>query len=221
MPITLQTIASIELTNACNLKCTYCVNRLMPDNGRKYQILSDFHFDHTINVLSELCNRGTQQEVSMQGNGESFLDPQLFKRIARVKYILGSNRLVFMCSNGEILAGKDGEELAIKLKASGLDRCDLSIHRPDWARKAIQNLYKAGIPCIVNPGAITSPHNWAGQLPEEEQVPITVQGVPCDPIAEGRGYVQSYGGVSPCCYDYRGWGSIGNIDDDKILDRQS
>ncbi len=42
----------------------------------------------------------------------------------------------------------------------------------------------------------------------------------CDPLIDGRAYVQSEGDVVPCCYDYRNLGRIGHVFDQDILERE-
>lgn len=215
MKVTLRTISSIELTNFCNLKCKYCINRRMKDHDRKYEHIQSKTWYATLNLIEQLVKQGSQQEVSLQGNGESCLHPFFLDAISKAKSIMGK-RMVFMCTNGEAIV--NDPDLPRKMKFAGLDRCDLSVHRPDWARTALQHILRAGLDCIVNPGAITHPHNWAGQLESENNVD-TVTRIWCDPLKQGRGYVQSHGGISPCCYDYRGLGQFGTVFDDDILQK--
>ncbi len=211
--ITLRTITTIELSNACNLACSYCVNRLMRKYGREYGIMNEATFERSLYWLQMLCDIGTQNEVNLNGNGESCLDPDLPSRIRRVKDIMGSRR-VAMCTNGVNMT----YDLAVKLKDSGLDQCDLSPHSPAHARKAAICMMKAGISGIVNMGSIVMSHNWAGQLEPQNTIDM-VFSVKCDPLIEGRGYIQREGGVSPCCYDFRGLGQFGTVFDDDLLEK--
>jgi len=213
--ITLKTITTIELSSLCNLKCLYCISRLLvkhPD--RKPGIMEDHVFDLSLIWLSRLCEQGTQREVNLNGNGESCLDPQLVSRIRRVKEIMGDRPVAFS-SNGVNMT----EVLAKQLKGSGIDRIDLSPHSAYHARRAAYILNAAGITGIINMGAIISAHNWAGQLEPEHSIDCQIK-IQCDPLIEGRGYISSEGNISPCCFDYRNLGMFGTVFDPDLLDRE-
>ena len=214
--ITLKTITTIELSNACNLSCRYCINRLMRKSGvRDIGIMSDETFERCLYWLDILCRHGTQKEVNLNGNGESCLDPKLPERIRAVKDVVGERR-VCMCTNGVNMT----EDLAFRIKDAGIDQLDLSPHSPYHARKAVIMMYgKAGLPGIVNGGSILTSHNWAGQLEPENSVDM-IYTSRCDPLIEGRGYIQKEGNVSPCCYDYRNLGTFGTVYDNDLLQKE-
>lgn len=211
--ITLRTITTIELSNKCNLSCAYCVNRLMPKHGREYGIMDDYTFEKSLELLKILCTRGTQREVNLNGTGESCLDPQLPKRIRMTKDIMGS-RKVNMCTNGVNLT----PELAREIKNAGIDQIDLSPHSPAHARRAARIMAKEGLHGILSLGAISTPHNWAGQLEPHNTVEMGYT-LPCDPLLEGRGYIAREGWISPCCYDFHELGKFGTVLDADILDK--
>jgi hypothetical protein len=212
--ITLKTITTIELSSACNLACRYCVNRLIGKNSdRKPGIMSDRVFNAACDLLRVLCDRGTQNEVNLNGNGESCLDPKLPERIARVKQIVGS-RPVCMSTNGVNMSVR----LAKEIKAAGMDKIDLSPHSPFHARRAVFMLGDAGLYGSINMGAVTASHDWAGQLEPENTVGTRLN-LECVPLKEGRGYIQSEGQISPCCYDYRDLGVFGTVFDGDIQTR--
>ena len=213
--ITLKTITTIELANVCNLQCKYCVNRkLVVHPNRKPGIMTDEIFEASLIWLSRLCDQDTQREVNLNGTGESCLDPKLITRIRRVKDIMGARPVQF-CTNGVNMT----DVLARQLAGSGIDRVDLSPHSAYHARKAVQAMSRAGIKGIVSMGSILYPHNWAGQLEPEHSVECNID-IPCDPIIEGRGYIQKEGDVTPCCYDYRSLGVFGHVLDDDLLNRE-
>jgi hypothetical protein len=214
--ITLQTITTIELSSICNLSCKYCINRLLvKDPERKPGIMKDEIFDMALFWLQALVMRGTQKEVNLNGNGESCLDPKLCERIRRVKKIMGPGRQVGMCTNGANMT----PDLARDLKASGIDRVDLSPHSPWHARRAVSMMSDAGIKGIINWGSIVMSHNWAGQLEPENAIECRLQN-PCDPLIQGRGYILSEGNVTPCCYDFRNLGVFGHVLDNDLLSRE-
>lgn len=211
--ITLKTITTIELSNICNMSCQYCINRLLVKHpSREPGVMSDRVFDKSLELLQELINRGTQLEVNMNGDGESFLDPQLAYRIKRTKHIMGEGK-VCLCTNGLNLT----LEVCQALKDAGLDQLDLSPHSAWHARKAAVIMIKVGIPGVINDGVIISSHNWAGQLEPENQIECLLKNQ-CDPLIEGRGYILKEGNITPCCYDYRNLGVFGSVFDEDILD---
>lgn len=213
--ITLKTITTIELSSVCQLECKYCINRLLKDDqSRSPGIMNDRIFNRALYWLSVLCRQGTQQEVNVNGNGESCLDPDLIDRIIQIKEIVGDRQVAFS-TNGVNMTDK----LAKDLKRSGINQVDLSVHSPYHTRKAIQTLQKAGVKVGVNPGAVIMSHNWAGQLEPEHCVDINFN-IQCDPLIQGRGYIQSEGNMTPCCYDYRNLGVFGHVFDDDLLERE-
>lgn len=212
----LSTITTLELSNVCNLNCLYCVNRLLKDYPKRVSgIMTDKVFDKSLELIAELCLRGTQKEVNMHGNGESTLDPKLIERIGKVRNVVG-DRDVFLCTNGLSMT----EDLAKSLKDSGLTRCDVSPHSPFHARKAISVFRSIDMmEGELNLGSMINTHNWAGQLEPENSVDIYLDNQ-CDPLLEGRGYVLTEGNITPCCYDYRNLGVFGSVSDSDILERE-
>jgi hypothetical protein len=214
--ITLKTINTIELSNECNLACSYCISKNMRTEGiRDIGIMSDEVFEKSLELLRETVSRGTQMEVNLNGNGESLLDPDIIPRVRRVKDIMGGKRVRF-CTNGLLLT----YEIAKKLRYAGIDDLDISVHSAKHARKANMARLMAGIPGVVATGAIEYPHNWAGQLEPENSVPDVLMGIPCDPLKHGYGYIQKEGNISPCCFDYRNLGTFGTVFDADIFDKQ-
>lgn len=212
--ILLKTITTIELSSLCNLECEYCINRMIKDHPSRIQgIMLDHIFDLSLKWLKELCDLGTQKEVHLNGNGESLLDPQFLSRARKVKHVMG-DRLVNVCTNGMNFT----QEMAYKLKDVGIN-VDLSIHNPARIRKVLKWYKKAGLKGMINPGAVTMPHNWAGQLEPEHCVDISELKIQCDPLIDGRGYISSEGYVSPCCYDYQLLGAYGHVADMNLLDK--
>lgn len=175
--------------------------------------MDDHIFDLSLTWLKKLCDRGTQKEVHLNGNGESLLDPQFFDRARRVKAIMG-DRLVNVCTNGMNAT----REMFFKLKEIGMN-VDLSIHNPARIRKVLKWYRKAGLKGVINPGVITAPHNWAGQLEPEHCVDIDNLKVLCDPLIDGRGYISSEGYLSPCCYDYQLLGVYGHVSDLDLFEK--
>jgi hypothetical protein len=214
---TLKTITTIELSSVCNLQCDYCINRLIKHEPvRSPGIMDNKVFDASLELLQELVNLGTQKEVNLNGNGESFLDAQLITRIQRTKRVMDGKGTVMLCTNAIMMT----DHMAQELKDAGLDRIDLSIHSPYHARRAVDILSNAGLYGVVNTGVILTSHNWAGQLEQQHRIRNDrLPKIDCAPLIEGRGYIQSEGNISPCCYDFRNLGVFGGVFDSDILDR--
>ena len=214
----LQTITTIETVNICNLKCKYCVSRKLVEHpARKPGVMDQETFDQSLEILKHLCGAGTQNEVNMNGNGEPLLDPDIVSRVKRVKEIVG-DRPVMFSTNGLLMT----EELAKKLKDTGISKIDVSPHSAYHARICADIFRRVGISGVLNCGAITSPHNFAGQIDSEHSVEIVpeMQKMKCDPLYEGRGYILKEGNITPCCYDYQNLGVFGTIWDIDIFDRE-
>lgn len=213
---TIQTITTIELANVCNLSCRYCINRLLiKDPARKTGIMADDTFDWSLELLKTLVKRNTQQEVNLNGNGESCLDPQLPQRIRKVKDVIGNKSMIAFCTNGVNMT----KVLAHKIKDAGIDRVDISIHDIFHARKCADIFVDVGLIGIFAMGALLLAHDWAGQLEIENRAANRLDSK-CDPIIEGRAYIQMEGNITPCCYDFRNLGVFGSVFDDDILQRE-
>jgi hypothetical protein len=213
--VKLQTITTIELSSICNLACLYCVNRLMVGTARRLpMIMSESVFKRCLHWLDKLCAAGTQQEINLNGNGESCLDPELPKRIRRVREVVGPERKVQLSTNGVNMSA----ELALKLSQSGVSQVHVSTHQPHYARRAAGLLVRAGVAGAFTYGPTMAPHNWAGQLESENEASAAFlpAAMPCHPLIEGRGYVQAEGDVVPCCYDYRNLGRFGHVNDEDL-----
>lgn len=212
----LKTITTIELSSKCNLKCQYCINRYMESRaGRKPQIMSRNVFAMACLILKETVRRGTQREINLNGNGESLLDPDIISRIKTIREIVGKNIKVQMSTNAVLLT----PEIAIEIKNAGLDKIHISVHSAYHVRKAVDFLQRINFDFCVNPGTILTSHNWAGQLEPEDNVFILPK-AKCDPLLEGRGYIQAEGDIVPCCYDYRNLGKFGTVFDDDLFETE-
>jgi hypothetical protein len=181
------------------------------DPAFKTGIMTDEIFNLSLSLLDKLVKAGTQREVNLNGIGESLLDPQLIERVIATKKVMKDLPVMF-CTNGVLM----DERLARDLKDTGIDRVDVSAHDAYHARKCADILTEVGMNGVISDGAIKSSHNWADQLEPEHRIKMRFT-LPC-PIAEGNGYINSEGGLSPCCYDYRNLGEFGTVFDEDIMD---
>ena len=213
----LQTITTLELSNICNLSCKYCINRLIPSvSCRTPGIMTDNAFVRSCDLIQKLCDKGTQREIFLNGNGESLLDSKIIERIGIIREIMGKDRQIGLSTNGLLI----DENMTRKLSASGLSRLDISCHSPYHTRRAAHLLTRVGMQGIVSFGAILQSHNWAGQLEPENTIDCKLNNI-CDPLIEGRGYILCEGNITPCCYDYRNLGVFGTVFAiDKALDAE-
>ena len=104
----------IELTNACNLRCSMCYNRLM----RRKKGFMDM--DTYKLVLDNAAEIGIKM-IGLYTTGESFLHPQIFDFIKLAKD--KGFEYVYLTTNGNVL----NEEKIKKIFESGLDSIKFSI----------------------------------------------------------------------------------------------
>jgi hypothetical protein len=168
-------------------------------------------------TIDALMTAGTQDNIiNLNGIGEPLLDPDFVHRVKQLKKLVGNKIALKFTTNGALIS----KELVMRLKDAGIYQIDLSIHRPQWVRRAVDVIRKCGIPCVVNVGSIGSPHNWAGQLPAEESVYVEPIG-PCEHLKQAWGHVSAEGTVTRCCLDYKLDGAIGSVENiDKLLNTE-
>ena len=105
-------IIFIELTRACNLRCTHCLN----SSGKKMK--NQLNYDEIKKMINDLANCGLQ-EVRLTGG-----EPLLFKGIYEIIKLCKENGLyVSIGTNGTLIT----KEVAKKLKEAGLDKAVVSI----------------------------------------------------------------------------------------------
>lgn len=104
----------IELTNACNLRCVMCYNRLMK---RK----KGFMDAGTYGLILDNAKEIGIKMVGLYTTGESFLHPQIFDFIKLAKE--KGFEYVYVTTNGTVL----NEEKIKKIFDSGLDSLKFSI----------------------------------------------------------------------------------------------
>jgi radical SAM protein with 4Fe4S-binding SPASM domain len=92
-------VAQIEATSHCNLKCKMCIRDKM---GIPIGNMSFEDFKIILNKMDSLF------KIHLQGQGESFLNPELFKMI---RYANKRGVLIMLNTNGTILTPKIIEEI--------------------------------------------------------------------------------------------------------------
>ncbi len=118
----------VEITNACNLRCSMCYHRKM---RRGVGFMSRELFTKVIKEAKEL----NIQNVGLYSTGEAFLHPQVFDFIKIAKN--NGIEYVYITTNGQAL----NEEKIGKIIESGLDSIKFSI---DAASKGIYEKTRTG-----------------------------------------------------------------------------
>lgn len=94
-------VVTLELTNRCNVQCTYCENRL---RLRPRGFMSDAVFDRVVESVADLGIR----RVRLVGNGEPTLHPCFLSHVQRLTDVVP---YVSVLSNGQWRSGELAEAL--------------------------------------------------------------------------------------------------------------
>lgn len=105
----------ISLTDACNLRCVYCMPEHMTFKRRE-ELLTDEEILRLVRVFADLG----VDKIRLTG-GEPTIRPRLVELVRRIKSTPGIKELT-MTTNGLLLP-----ELALPLKQAGLDRVNISL----------------------------------------------------------------------------------------------
>jgi len=115
----------ISVTDACNLRCTYCMPAEGAPTGRHEAMLTFDEIEELVRVATELGVR----KVRLTG-GEPLLRPQILTLVRRLAAIPGIDDLA-LTTNGTLLA-----RYALGLREAGLHRVNISLDSVDEARFA-------------------------------------------------------------------------------------
>ena len=118
----------IEVTNACNLKCSMCYNRKMK---RKTGFINRDLFIKALDQARDL----DIENIALYTTGESFLHPEIFEFISLAKN--KGFKYVYITTNGLLL----DQERCNKIISSGLDSIKFSV---DAGSKAVYERDKPG-----------------------------------------------------------------------------
>jgi len=110
----------IEITNRCNLRCTFC--------DKLPLLTKDQKGDMDMRLFTKILDEGEQGNlwgVKLSYRGESLLHPQVAEMVAyaKSKGVLD----VYLNSNGMLLS----EDMCLKLMDAGLDRISISVEGTD------------------------------------------------------------------------------------------
>lgn len=198
-------IYQIEISNLCNLTCTYCPH---PGQERPRGLMSHEVFEKTL----ELLIRCGQRTAYLHNFGEPLLNPEVadFVRLCTTRGVAAS-----FFTNGVLLT----DTVLAELAAAGLRFLCVSEHTKGELQR-VRQLVEAGAHPIeirdtfrpVRPAL----HNWAGQVPRRlaKGMPVTGAALgPCLFEREDAAVVLWDGRVNVCCIDVEGRGVQGTVDD--------
>ncbi len=109
----------ISLTDACNLRCVYCMPEHMTFRRRE-ELLQDDEILRLVRIFADLG----VDKIRLTG-GEPTIRPRLVELVRQIKRTPGIKELA-MTTNGLLLP-----ELALPLKQAGLDRVNISLDTLD------------------------------------------------------------------------------------------
>lgn len=215
MDVQAKHIYQVELTNLCNLKCSYCP---IPTSKRQKGYMSEEVFQKILNHMTKIG----QKLLILHNFGEPLLHPNL-ERFVSMAFNRGL--LPGFSTNGLLLT----EERFDALVAAGLHWMCISIHNREAAEK-----YRHFLPYARKKGVVLFARNFADTsylLDESTNVPLTEKhdfaGTAPTPTAKNTGrkgyercdfllsnyYVVLWDGtVVACCNDERGLTRLGHID---------
>jgi len=193
-------IVGIETTTYCNMRCSWCVNHLMENKDMEEQV-----FNSVLDVLKQF----PAGVIAMSGCGEPLMDPDIFERIDRVRF-LGYRPVIY--TNGTLL----DEVTMHELKLAGLHMLFISQHKDIDDLLVLAGSVKLPAVKTYSPADGGRTHNWAGQLPEIE---CTLKNV-CNPLRKGWGYINVDGYICQCCLDYDAKYPICHVNDKDIKKKE-
>ena len=101
----------IEITNICNLKCSFC-----PEGKRKKEFIEESKFEHIIKQIKEYTNL-----ITLHVKGEPLLHPNLRELL---KICEDNNILVNITTNATLLEKK----IDVLIESKAIRQINLSLH---------------------------------------------------------------------------------------------
>ena len=203
----LRAIHQIEITSRCNLRCRYCVHPTMP---RAKQDMTDAVFARAVGLAHQLSRKYGHHELNLAGIGESTMHPQFLLYLSMARKIMPAEISIVLATNGLLIDRHLAEAMAAIRDAHGIVKVWVSLHRPEKAGRAVEELRRLGLLFGVSTDPATASVNWAGQI----DWPVSTQvRTPCPWLRGGLGMVASDGSVLQCCFDGSGVSRLGDIFD--------
>lgn len=198
-------IYQIEISNLCNLTCSYCPH---PAQARAKGNMTWTIFEKSV----ELLVRCGQRTAYLHNFGEPLLHPQV---VDFVRHCTDRGVEASFFTNGVLLT----DEVMARLADAGLRYLYVSEHTRGEARRVGALIAETGLPIEIRDRF--SPqrdqlHTWAGQVARSGRTlpvhPSEGPG-PCLFQRQEAAVVLWDGRISTCCIDVEGRGALGSVDD--------
>lgn len=206
-------IAALELSSRCNLHCPWCAHGPSGAMKRPKQDMPEAVFVESLGLIRHFVKAGTQGRVQLECTGESTLHPRLGEYALRTRVVIGTERGLYLTTNGLLV----DEQLCRLLAAAAVEVC-LSLYRDGEPgldgtlavkqKQASQMLERHGILRQRTNQPLATPMNWAGQVDWPDH-----GGPVCPWLACGEVVVFSDGRIGPCGFDAAGVGILGRVGD--------
>ena len=212
-PLTIKSLHQIELTSLCSLRCVYCPSSQIVAANAPSRPAMDMAvpvFVRALEHVARYVKQGTQDVLNVAGIGESMMrdDFMTLMRLAREKLPLGPNRNpipIILATNGLHMTDSIAAEMPRLFVG-----CWISLHRPEKAGLAIEIAKRHDVYVGISTDPATNADDWAGQVKWRRSQPYVSA---CMWLREGKAMVMAHGGVTTCCLDASGVGTIGHVDD--------
>lgn len=203
---------SIECNSYCNRFCSFCTRTY--DNREKVRMPSETIYK-TLNELKEANFKGL---ISFHFYNEVFTDKRIFQLFEKCQDLGLNNYLV---TNGDFLTVENVERLSkYNIKEFTLSLYD-SKDREDFEKRSTEYIQKYRLDqfdwelIILNGGeGFTNRAGYVDHIEEKYDLPVKAA---CSKIVK-KIDVRYDGEVVMCCLDYYGLHSIGNINEENIID---
>ncbi|MCU4177708.1 radical SAM protein [Carboxylicivirga sp. N1Y90] len=203
---------SIECNSYCNRDCSFCTRTY--DNREKVRMPLSLIYK----VLKDLNEGGFKGLISFHFYNEIFTDNRIFEIFEKCKELGLNNYLV---TNGDLLT----KEKVKKLSRYNIREFTLSLYdskdREDFEERAQQYIEHYQLDAygweliILNGGeGFTNRAGYVDHVEEKVKLPVKSS---CSKIVK-KVDVRYDGEVVMCCLDYYGLHSIGNINNQNIID---
>lgn len=203
---------SIECNSYCNRSCSFCTRTY--DNREKVRMPSALIFK----TLNDLSNVGFKGMIAFHFYNEIFTDKRIYQLFEKCKELGLNNYLV---TNGDFLTKDKVERLSrYNIKEFTLSLYD-SKNQKDFEQRSRQCIEDYQLDSydweliILNGGVgFTNRAGYVNHVEEVVDLPVKAA---CSKIVK-KVDVRYDGEVVMCCLDYYGLHSIGNINNDNIVD---
>lgn len=198
-------IYQIEVSNLCNLACSYCPH---PGQTRPRGLMSWSTFTRSIDLLQ----RCGQKTAYLHNFGEPLLHPDL---VSFVRHCTTHGVAASFFSNGVLLT----KEILAELADAGLRWLYISEHTRGEVARIHKLIDAGGYPIEIRDTfrpVRGSVHTWSGQVEPRHRgspgAPLT-SSVPCLFQRQEAAVILWDGTVNVCCIDVEGRGARGTVDD--------